>query len=72
VCGEQSDTAIITVPGSSVRARVTPTVVVTSRQACWTALVTSSEAMIRQLANEACAMRLLYALDENRANKLIA
>ena len=40
--GEESDTATIIASESRGRATVTPIVAVTSPQACWTALVTSS------------------------------
>ena len=44
--GEESDTTTVTASGFRVRARVTPTVVVPSPQACCIALVTSSDVII--------------------------
>ena len=45
-CGEESDTATVTAAGLAAWVSVTPIVWVPLAQACWTALVTSSEVMI--------------------------
>jgi hypothetical protein len=51
-CGEESDPAAITASESRGRATVTPIVAVISRQACWTALVTSSRGDDRGIVGE--------------------
>lgn len=59
-CGEESDPAAITASESRGRATVTPIVAVISRQACWTALVTSSRGDDRGIVGELAPVVLVF------------
>ena len=60
-CGEESDTATVTAAGLPAWVSVTPIVLVPLSQACWTALVTSSDGddlgVVRVLAQPVQAER---------------